>query len=193
MLSLFIKHQLKHSLCRQTSRSLSTKVGDFSSVHVTTHNEMPSLIASRSIQSDEEIFQFTGKLLSENTGDRCLQVSLKHWITPDPTESEPPWVYLNHSFNPSVHVSHEKVLPPFDTPPIITATANHDISIDTPLTIDYTLHEWEMYEDGFECSESGRQVKGFKHLSILEKKDVLMRCSYHIQILHKMDSMENMK
>ena len=52
------------------------------------------------------------------------------------------------------------------------------------LTIDYTLHEWEMSGDGFVCSESDRRVRGFKHLSESEREAALPRAAPHIREMH---------
>ena len=137
-------------------RCFSTNLlGCFTAVRVDNHNGMPSLLSARSISAGETLFQFTGILLNENNGDRCLQVGKRHWLTPE--DGEPPWVFLNHSFEPSIHLTHPTLLAqPLNVgarsgggsttllPPMLTATANVDLPPRAPLTIDYTLHEYEI-------------------------------------------------
>ena len=63
-----------------------------------------------------------GALTVRNTGDRCLQVGQRSWLTPGPEEEgEPAWVFLNHSFEPSVRVSHAP-LPSRDPVPRCSCT-----------------------------------------------------------------------
>jgi|TARA_B110000208_G_C11578407_1_gene361603 hypothetical protein len=189
LLSSMLKRPLAR-LCRLSYRVSSTApagaVGCFSAVHVAQHNDMPSLLSRTTIHAGEMIFQFTGVLLDTNTGDRCLQVGHQHWLTPGAEEGEPPWVFLNHSFEPTVHLSHL----PLDSstaalkPPILTATANMTLTENAPLTIDYTLHEYKMFGDGFVCSETDRSVRGFHFLTDKEQEEILSKAAHHIQSLH---------
>ena len=120
---------------------------------------MPGLVAARAVAAGEVLFCWTGVLIGRNTGDRCLQVGQRHYLTPGPEEGEPPWVFLNHSFAPSVHVSHPPLPSKDPLPPVLTATANAALPVDAELTIDYTLHEYIMFGNGFVCAESGRAVR----------------------------------
>ena len=163
---------------------------------------MPSLLSSRRAPAGHVLFRFTGALIGANTGDRCLQVGLKYWLTPHPEQGEPPWVFLNHSFAPTVHLTHPPLA--FDAsggggessessgpsepsalpaPPVLTATANVALGENTPLTIDYTLHEWAMSGGGFVCAESGRSVRGFQFLTREQQEHSLGRAADHIQRL----------
>ena len=51
--------------------------------------------------------------------------------------------------------------------------ALRDIEVDEILSIDYTATEWETAGGGFVCEASGREVRGFKHLTEEEKKRLL--------------------
>ena len=68
--------------------------------------------------------------------------------------------------------------------PVATARTTEDVSDGAALTIDYTLHEWEMSGGGFVCSESGRRVRGFKYLSASEREEALPRAAPHIRETH---------
>jgi hypothetical protein len=193
-------------LLRRRCSTVVPQVNDFSFVHVANHDGMPSLLLKKKkLDSGDIVFKFSGKILSSNTGDRCLQVGQQQWITPKAEEGEPPWVFLNHSFEPSVHLSHpplstieekspnvfdveieEKVEElEYDSPIVLTVTANFELSKNTPLTIDYTLHEYIMYKDGFICAETGRNVRGFHFLTEEEKIKALPKAANHIKMLHQ--------
>ena len=68
---------------------------------------------------------------------------------------------------------------------MLTARAAVDVEPGTQLTIDYTLHEWEMHGGGFQCLESGRLVRGFKYLSDTEKEQLLPVVGKHLQDLYE--------
>ena len=67
---------------------------------------------------------------------------------------------------------------------MMTATANVDLADGDALTVDYTLHEYEMHGEGFVCAETGRVVRGFKHLSEAEQDAALPRAMPHVRSLH---------
>ena len=114
------------------------------------------LVASGAFPAGAVLFRFAGELSPVNIGDRSLQVGrAAHLLSVPPEE---PWVYLNHSFEPTVSLIVDPITP------VATARTTEDLVDGAALTIDYTLHEWEMSGDGFVCSESGRRVRGFKHL-----------------------------
>jgi len=173
---------------RSVARSLSSSpaVADFAACSVVQHAAGLRLVATRDVATDEAIFRFSGVLIRSNTGDRCLRVGERHYLTPAAEEGEPPWVFLNHSFEPTVRLSH----PPLpsgtaDPPPtVLTATANLDLPAGTPLTFDYNLHEYVMFGDGFVCEETGRVVRGFHHLSPEEKEALLPRAMPFVRTLH---------
>jgi len=131
------------------------------------------LVASGAFPAGAVLFRFTGDLSPVNIGDRSLQVGrAAHLLSVPPEE---PWVYLQHSFEPTVSLIVDPVAP------VATARTTEDLSDGAALTIDYTLHEWEMAGDGFVCSESGRRVRGFKHLSESEREAALPRAAPHIR------------
>ena len=177
---------------RSLARSLQARelsrppVADFAACSVVKHATGLRLVAARDVSADEAIFRFSGMLIGRNTGDRCLRVGERHFLTPAPEEGEPPWVFLNHSFEPSVRLSHPPVPsgvadPP---PPVLTATANLDLPAGTPLTFDYNLHEYVMFGDGFVCEETGRVVRGFHHLEPAEQEALLPRAMPFVKTLH---------
>ena len=131
------------------------------------------LVASGAFPAGAVLFRFAGELSPVNIGDRSLQVGrAAHLLSVPPEE---PWVYLNHSFEPTVALLIDPVTP------VATARTTGDLVDGAALTIDYTLHEWEMAGDGFVCSESGRRVRGFKHLSASEREAALPRAAPHIR------------
>ena len=134
------------------------------------------LVASGAFPAGAVLFRFAGELSPVNIGDRSLQVGrAAHLLSVPPEE---PWVYLNHSFEPTVSLLIDPVAP------VATARTTEDLSDGAALTIDYTLHEWEMSGDGFVCSESGRRVRGFKHLPASEREAALPRAAPHIREMH---------
>ena len=183
-----IARLLRHFPTFATLAPALPTLNSFASVRV-CRQDMPALLSMHETTQGEVLFRFTGHLIPINTGDRCLQVGAQRWMTPDPEQDEPPWVYLNHSFDPSVHISHTPLPETEDTsaaaePLVLTATANHNLPIDAPLTIDYTLHEHIMFDDGFVCAESLREVRGFHYLTQEEQAHSLPRAMEHIQRLH---------
>ena len=90
-----------------------------------------------------------------------------------------PWQFLNHSFTPNVRLSHPAVASADGPAPLISVTAAIDLEPETPLTIDYTLSEWDM-QSSFICSESGREVRGFMHLTEAEQDASLKFALPHI-------------
>ena len=131
------------------------------------------LVASGAFPAGAVLFRFAGELSPVNVGDRSLQVGrAAHLLSVPPEE---PWVYLQHSFEPTVSLIVDPVAP------VATARTTEDVSDGAALTIDYTRHEWEMAGDGFVCSESGRRVRGFKHLSASEREAALPRAAPHIR------------
>ena len=134
------------------------------------------LVASGAFPAGAVLFRFAGELSPVNIGDRSLQVGrAAHLLSVPPEE---PWVYLQHSFEPTVSLIVDPVTP------VATARATEDLVDGAALTIDYTLHEWEMSGDGFVCSESGRRVRGFKHLPASEREAALPRAAPHIREMH---------
>ena len=157
--------------------SQTLNLNDFSATRV-----MPcatggkQLVASGAFPAGAVLFRFAGELSPVNIGDRSLQVGrAAHLLSVPPEE---PWVYLQHSFEPTVSLIVDPVAP------VATARTTEDLSDGAALTIDYTLHEWEMSGDGFVCSESGRRVRGFKHLPASEREAALPRAAPHIREMH---------
>ena len=157
--------------------SQTLNLNDFSATRV-----MPcatggkQLVASGAFPAGAVLFRFAGELSPVNIGDRSLQVGrAAHLLSVPPEE---PWVYLQHSFEPTVSLIVDPITP------VATARTTEDLVDGAALTIDYTLHEWEMSGDGFVCSESGRRVRGFKHLTASEREAALPRAAPHIREMH---------
>ena len=158
-------------------QSRTLNVNDFSAARVVPcETGGKRLVASGAFPAGSVLFRFTGELSPVNIGDRSLQVGrAAHLLSVPPEE---PWVYLQHSFEPTVSLIVDPVAP------VATARTTEDLSDGAALTIDYTLHEWEMSGDGFVCSESDRRVRGFKHLSESEREAALPRAAPHIREMH---------
>lgn len=173
----------------QATATAQPPIGSFLKARVVPHGSGHHLVAAQQVKADEVLFRWTGMLIRRNTGDRCLQVGRDAYLTPTLEEQEveaPPWVFLNHSFQPTVRVDHAP-LPPNQKgapPPTLTAMAIRSLAAGSPLTIDYTLHEYFMYGNGFTCSESGREVRGFFFLSDEEKEAALPNVMHHVRTQH---------
>ena len=159
-------------------RESQTRVlNDFSAARVVPcETGGKKLVASGAFPAGAVLFRFAGELSPVNIGDRSLQVGrAAHLLSAPPEE---PWVYLQHSFEPTVSLIVDPITP------VATARTTEDLVDGAALTIDYTLHEWEMSGDGFVCSESGRRVRGFKHLTPSEREEALPRAAPHIREMH---------
>ncbi len=156
--------------------SQTLNLNDFSAARVVPcETGGKRLVASGAFPAGAVLFRFAGALSPANIGDRSLQVGrAAHLLSVPPEE---PWVYLQHSFEPTVSLIVDPVTP------VATARTTGDLSDGAALTIDYTLHEWEMSGDGFVCSESGRRVRGFKHLPASEREAALPRAAPHIRVM----------
>lgn len=168
--------------CMSSSPATSLTLGNFAAIRVVPCPTGKALEAAASFLASDELFRFTGILSRENIGDRSLMVGHEAHLLSDPKDQ--PWVYLNHSFDPTVSLSHAPVFNADAAPPVITARAAIDLQPGAPLTIDYTLHEWEMFGGGFVCGESGRPVRGFKHLTESEKEKALPKAAAHLHEMH---------
>ena len=157
--------------------SQTLALNDFSAARVVAcETGGKQLVASGAFPAGAVLFRFAGELSPVNIGDRSLQVGrAAHLLSVPPEE---PWVYLQHSFEPTVSLIVDPITP------VATARTTEDLVDGAALTIDYTLHEWEMSGDGFVCSESGRRVRGFKHLTPSEREEALPRAAPHIREMH---------
>ena len=172
-------------MLRRRWSSVAAPIGSFSAVRVAQSRQgMPGLVAARAVAAGEVLFCWTGVLIGRNTGDRCLQVGQRHYLTPGPEEGEPPWVFLNHSYVPTVELSHPPVVGRDPAPPVLTATATAALPADTPLTFDYCLHEYMMFGEGFTCEETGRLVRGFHYLDPEAQEVALPRAMPFVRALH---------
>ena len=86
---------------------------------------------------------------------------------------------MNHSFEPTIRLE----LPAQhtdDADALLVLVADRQIEPGDPITFDYNTTEWEMAEP-FACAGTGRQVRGFKHLSAPEREAMLGRALPHIR------------
>jgi hypothetical protein len=122
---------------RRLVSSEALTLGDYRSVRIVPFagdNRM-ALVAARPFVRADPIFCFSGMLRRDNAGMRSLQVGSEAHLLP-PSDEEEPWELLNHSFAPTVRLSHESVASAEARPPLVTATAAEDLSPGTMLTID---------------------------------------------------------
>jgi len=169
---------------RRLVSSEALTLGDYRSVRIVPFagdNRM-ALVAARPFARADPIFCFSGMLRRDNAGMRSLQVGSETHLLPSSDEEEP-WELLNHSFAPTVRLSHESVASAEARPPLVTATAAEDLSPGTMLTIDYTLSEWDLRAP-FVCAETQREVRGFSHLTEAEQEAALPRVLPHVRSLY---------
>lgn len=88
-------------------------------------------------------------------------------------------IRMNHSFEPTIRLE----LPAQhadDADALLVLVADREIEPGDPITFDYNTTEWEMAEP-FACAGTGRQVRGFMHLSAPEREAILGRALPHIR------------
>ena len=158
------------------TRADTLVTNDFAAARVVPCAGGKALVAAAAFTAGSVLFRFTGELSPVNVGDRSLQIGRDAHLLSAPPEE--PWVFLNHSFAPTVSLLVESMVP------AITARAEVDLEPNAPLSIDYTLHEWDMDGSGFICAESGRRVRGFKHLTPSERAAALPRAAQYIREMH---------
>ena len=93
---------------------------------------------------------------------------------------EHPWAFLDHSFDPTVRL---ELLDDSESTAALGAYAITNMPAGTPITFDYTLHEWYMRHP-FRCKDTGRWVSGFGGLTEQEMEAALPFAARHIQQLH---------
>jgi hypothetical protein len=170
----------------QTTMWGAAAIGNYDAVTVVPHltaEGQSILVTSRPVAALEVLFRFTGDLIPVD--DRsCLQVAVDRYVTPKADDLKPPWIFMNHSFRPTVRLSH----PPLegDEHPVLVATAVTDMPEGAELTFDYTMHEYIMVDEAiFTCSETGLKVRGFHFLDMMEKETRLENAMEHVKFLHQ--------
>ena len=170
------------AVIRATRRLCSaTASSSFDAVRIASSAHGKALVTTRAFSVKDVLFQFTGALRRRNAGMWSLMVGREAHLVAH--EEDAPWQFLNHSFTPNVRLSHPAVASADGPAPLISVTAAIDLEPETPLTIDYTLSEWDM-QSSFICSESGREVRGFMHLTEAEQDASLKFALPHIRSLY---------
>ena len=136
-------------------------------------------VAARACARGEELFRFTGSV-QRTPGMYSLMVGREMHMVAPPEVPEPAWIFMEHSFSPSVALHHVSVS---STAATLAATAAVDLQPDDLVSFDYCLHEWLMSEP-FRDAESGRLVDGFANLTEEEQDLALPRAQPHIRLLH---------
>lgn len=94
---------------------------------------------------------------------------------------EEPWLFMNHSFDPSVRLEQE--VNSDGSIVTLTARALRPLKSGDAVTFDYSLHEWDAVKP-FTCVETGREYAGFVGLSDSEKDKSLPHAMPWIKTLH---------
>ena len=96
-------------------------------------------------------------------------------------EADEPWLYMNHSFAPSVRL--EQTVEHDGSVVTLTARALRDLESGDAVTFDYSLHEWDSAKP-FTCAETGREYSGWVGLTDAEKDVALPNAMPWIRTLH---------
>ena len=95
------------------------------------------------------------------------------------TAPQHPWLYLHHSFKPTVHLEQRWA----GEAVTMAARVLRPLNEGDGVSFDYTLHEWQMSHP-FQCEQTGRWVSGFSGLSEEEMDTSLPRAAEHIKLMH---------
>jgi hypothetical protein len=140
-------------------------------------NSSRATVAARLVQRGEELYRFSGRVQRE-MGTYTLQVGREAHIAA--VEPDEPWLFMNHSFSPTVAIAHECVTTDKATLKVIALV---DLECGDCITFDYTLHEWEM-SCPFTCEETGRNVCGWVGLSEAEQDTSMPNAMPHIKTMY---------
>ena len=130
-------------------------------VHVLDNDGHRSLRAKRGFAKGEKILEVRGDTFSVATR-YSIQVSTDLHIEPGELPSELAhyddylWPFLNHSFSPNAMMNGRALV------------ALSDIDSGAEVTFNYNGNEWDMATP-FQCMETGRWVRGYRHLNDEER------------------------
>ena len=133
-------------------------------VHVRDDDGHRSLRAKRSFKKGDPILEVRGDTLGV-ASRYSIQVSTDLHIEPGVLPSDLAhyddylWPFLNHSFDPNSMMIGR------------TLVAICDIRLEEELTFNYNGNEWEMATP-FQCMETSRWVRGYKHLNAEERAEI---------------------
>lgn len=169
--------RMPESAARRGTSMMS--VNDFTRISVdTAENGFKTTVLAEDCLAETAIFAFSGPIHRQR-GPMTLQCgALEHMGAENPNE---PWLFMNHSFSPSVRLAQQRTA---EGAVVITVHALKDMTSGTPITFDYTLHEWETLGGGFVCHETGRTVTGWIGRTDDEKDQLLSSAAPHIRSLH---------
>ena len=165
-------------------RTLATIVGDYSPIRIRSETDAANgtgartCITTQPFRADEQIFSFTGPV-QRARGDWTIQVGQQLHLGAH--ASDEPWLYMNHSFAPSVRL--EQTTDESNNEIVLTARALRDLAEGEPVTFDYSLHEWDSVKP-FTCVETGRVYAGWLGLTDKEKDEALPHAMPWIRSLH---------
>eukprot|EP00965_Chrysotila_dentata_P218451 6190583-Pleurochrysis_carterae.AAC.3 len=148
------------------------------SVDQTPHGR--AVIATRPFTTGDAVLHLEGVILT-SPSRYTLQVGCTEHLAPTPGNPDPPWVCMNHSFTPTVHLQLRSSV---GGGVHAVAVAIADIAEGDEIVFDYTFTEWELAEP-FQCVHTGRVVEGFKALSLDERKERLHLAFPHIRQMHE--------
>lgn len=163
------------------SRTLATAIGDYGPIRIRSENAAGTgartCVTTQPFRAEEQLFSFTGPV-QRARGDWTIQVGQQLHLGAH--ASDEPWLYMNHSFAPSVRL--EQATDESDAI-ILTARALRDLAEGEPVTFDYSLHEWDSVKP-FTCVETGRVYAGWLGLTDEEKDAALPHAMPWIRSLH---------
>ena len=182
MLARALRIGVQHKTTLRAGMQVRRTVSDFARVRIEPSRDGHHVVAAEPVPAGEVLMRFSGQV-QQRQGEHSLQVGRGcHLVAND---SEAPWIFLSHSFQPNTRIHQQpegdavKVAGMVD----LTCVTITDVPVGAPISFDYTLHEWDM-ENPFVCHESGREVRGFMHLTEEEQDAALKQAQKHIKILH---------
>jgi hypothetical protein len=156
---------------------------DWSKVRVDQTAGGRATVTATAVAAGSVLFSFSGAVQAKKA-QYSLQVGTDMHIVARDATPEPPWIFMNHSYAPTVQLEPLALTAAADEPiRSLAARALAPLPAGAPVTFDYSLWEWEL-EHPFQCAQTGRWVRGWLHLSEEEKDAALPHAAAHIRALH---------
>lgn len=119
-----------------------------------------SLFARLNLEKDEILIRFEGEIIDKPTKTTLQIEENRHLEGPGELDD-----FLNHSCEPNGYINFKD----------LTFRALHNIKKEEEITFNYLTTEWDM-ANKFECycgaEKCFRQIKGFKYLTLEQKKSL---------------------
>ena len=156
-----------------------------SSVQIKDIGNSFGVYANKSIKKGSLVFEISTENINETPSKYSVQIGLNKHVEPitDEISKKQPeffWRFLNHSCEPNCVCNIDNMS--FD--------AIKDIDSGEQLTFNYLTTEIDM-STPFKCACNSvkcyGEIKGFKHLSNIEKKSLYPIVSPHIKLLFKIN------